>query len=118
MAAPARVVNLVLPKPAAWLPRQDADPASHGHLASADPLADRPRPRHHASMTAPPHFDPEALARQAAAAIGLPLHPAHLPGVTMNLGLAARMAALVEAVPLTPADEAAPVFDPGRRVAR
>lgn len=57
-----------------------------------------------------PDLDLEAYARQAAAAIGLPLEPAHLPGIVMNLGLAKRMAGLIEQVKLTPADEAAPVF--------
>lgn len=59
-------------------------------------------------------FDPEAYARQAAAAVGLPLQERQLPGVTMNLALAARMADLVAQLPLTPADEAAPVFTPAR----
>ncbi len=58
-------------------------------------------------------FTPGTYAPQAAAAIGLPLHPAHLPGVLMNLALAKRMAALVESVPLTPQDEPAPVFAAG-----
>lgn len=57
-----------------------------------------------------PGFDPEAFAKQAAAAIGLTLHPAHLPGIAMNLALAGRMAGLIEQVKLLPADEAAPVF--------
>ncbi|MBX9748758.1 MAG: DUF4089 domain-containing protein [Roseococcus sp.] len=57
-----------------------------------------------------PEFDPETYAKQAAAAIGLPLHPAHLPGITMNLALAKRMAGLIEQVKLSPADEAAPVY--------
>ncbi|MBB3897163.1 DUF4089 domain-containing protein [Roseococcus suduntuyensis] len=61
-----------------------------------------------------PEFDPEAYARQAAAAVGLPLHEKHLPGVVMNLALAARMAGLVAQMPLTSADEAAPVFTPAR----
>lgn len=61
-----------------------------------------------------PEFDPEAYARQAAAAVGMPLHEKHLPGVVMNLALAARMAGLVAQMPLTPADEAAPVFTPAR----
>ncbi|MCX8134694.1 MAG: DUF4089 domain-containing protein [Roseococcus sp.] len=65
-----------------------------------------------------PEFDPAAYAAQAAAAIGLPLDPAHLPGVAMNLGLAARMAALVETLPLGPAAEAAPVFVAGREKGR
>lgn len=57
-----------------------------------------------------PEFDPEAYAKQAAAAIGLPLHPAHLPGITMNLALAHRMAGLIAQMKLSPAEEAAPVF--------
>lgn len=60
----------------------------------------------------PADFDPGAYAKQAAAAIGLPLHPAHLPGITMNLALAKRMAGLIEQMKLTPADEAAPVYVP------
>jgi hypothetical protein len=59
-------------------------------------------------------FDAEAHARVVAATIGLPLDPAHLPGIVMNLRLAARMAAVVEGMTLTPADEAAPVFVAGR----
>ncbi|MBS7790785.1 DUF4089 domain-containing protein [Roseococcus sp. SDR] len=59
-----------------------------------------------------PEFDPEAYAKQAAAAIGLPLNPAHLPGITMNLALAKRMAGLIEQMKITPADEAAPVYVP------
>jgi hypothetical protein len=66
-------------------------------------------------MTPPPTgFDAEAYARAAAAAIRLPLDARHLPGVATNLRLAARMAAAVEQVPLTPADEMAPVFAAGR----
>jgi hypothetical protein len=60
-----------------------------------------------------PGFDAEAYAKAAAALIGLPLDPAHLPGVVMNLQVAARMAALVESMPLGPADEPAPVFVAG-----
>jgi hypothetical protein len=66
--------------------------------------------------TPPLPFDAEAYARQAAAMIALKLQDRHLPGITMNLTLAARMAAIVEAMPLTPADEAAPVFVAGRDV--
>lgn len=58
-------------------------------------------------------FDPAAYAPQAAAAIGLAIQEAHLPGVLMNLALAKRMAALVESVPLTHQDEPAPVFVAG-----
>jgi hypothetical protein len=61
-------------------------------------------------------FDAEGYARMAAALVGLPLAPAHLPGVTANLALAARMAALVGARRLGPADEPAPVFVAGRDV--
>jgi hypothetical protein len=50
--------------------------------------------------------------------VGLPLDPAHLPGVAMNLALAARMAALVEKAPLGPAEEAAPVFVAGREAGK
>jgi hypothetical protein len=62
----------------------------------------------------PPAFDAEAYARQAAALVGLTLTPVHLPGVIANLQLAARMAALVEGIPLTVVDEPAPVFVAGR----
>lgn len=63
-------------------------------------------------------FDPDAYATQAAAAVGLDIAPEHRRGVVMNLALAARMAALVEAMPVTPADEAAPVFVAGREPPR
>jgi Protein of unknown function (DUF4089) len=63
-----------------------------------------------------PAFDAEAYAREAAALLGLPLDPRHLPGVAANLRLAARMAAAVEGWALTPADEPAPVFVAGRDV--
>ncbi|MGG5821350.1 DUF4089 domain-containing protein [Falsiroseomonas sp. HW251] len=59
-------------------------------------------------------LDAEAYAKAAAAACGLPLDPRHLPGVAFNLKLAARMAALVEGMAITPAEEAAPVFVAGR----
>lgn len=62
----------------------------------------------------PAAFDAEAYARTAAALLGLPLDPRHLPGTAANLSLAARMAAAVEGLPLTPADEPAPVFVAGR----
>jgi hypothetical protein len=65
-------------------------------------------------MSAAPDFDAEAYAKTVAAAVGLPLDPAHLPGVAMNLRLAARMAAMVGSLPLSPAEEAAPVFVAGR----
>jgi hypothetical protein len=59
-------------------------------------------------------FDAEAHAKSAAAAVGLSLDPRHLPGVAANLRLAARMATILEGKPITPADEAAPVFVAGR----
>jgi len=65
-------------------------------------------------MDAPPEFDAEAYAREAAALIGLPLDARHLPGIAANLRLAAHMAAVVEGLPLAPADEPAPVFVAGR----
>ena len=76
-------------------------------MAGRRPLA---RARFRADERGMSTFDPEAYARQAAAAVGLPLHDRHLPGVVMNLALAARMAGLVAQMPLIPADEAAPVF--------
>jgi hypothetical protein len=63
-------------------------------------------------------FDPAAYATQASAAVGLEIAPAHRPGVEMNLALAARMAALIEKMPLGPAQEAAPVFIAGREKAK
>jgi len=54
--------------------------------------------------------DPEAYVRAVAPTLGLTIAPAHLPGVVANLTLAARMAGIVEAKTLIPADEAAPVF--------
>ena len=54
--------------------------------------------------------DLTAYTQQAAALIKLPIAPEHLPGVIANLTLAARMAAITEAMPLTPTDEAAPIF--------
>jgi hypothetical protein len=58
---------------------------------------------------------PEAAERYVdatAAALGLPLAPEHRPGVLRFFGLAASMAALVEAVPLSPHDESALRFEP------
>ena len=55
-------------------------------------------------------FDAETYARQAAALLGLTIDPAHLPGIVANLAVAARMAAIVSTLPLTPADEPAPIF--------
>jgi hypothetical protein len=65
-----------------------------------------------------PEFAPAAYASQAAAAVGLEIAPAHRPGVEMNLGLAARMAALISQMPVGPEQEAAPVFVAGREKAK
>lgn len=59
--------------------------------------------------------DAEAIARTvdaAAAAIDLPLHPDHRPGVLHFYALAARMAQRVLAVPVTLSDEPGQVFLP------
>lgn len=47
-----------------------------------------------------------------AAVLGLPLAPAHRPGVLQYYALAASMAELVEGLPLGITDEPAPVFTP------
>lgn len=54
----------------------------------------------------------EAYVDAAAAAIGLPLAPAHRPGVLRYFALAAGMAEQVMAVPLGIADEPAEHFVP------
>ena len=59
---------------------------------------------------------PEQIERHvdaAAAALGLPLSPAHREGVLRYFALAAGFAATVEAVPLSVHDEAAVQFVPG-----
>ena len=47
-----------------------------------------------------------------AAVLGLPLDPAHRPGVLQYYALAASMAELVDGLPLGITDEPAPVFTP------
>ena len=54
----------------------------------------------------------EAYADAAAAALALPLDPAHRPGVLRYLALAAGMADVLDAVPLAVADEPAGAFVP------
>jgi Protein of unknown function (DUF4089) len=54
----------------------------------------------------------EAYVDAAAAALALPLDPAHRPGVLRYFALAAELAELVMAAPLGPLDEPAPVFAP------
>ena len=57
-------------------------------------------------------FDANAYVDAAAALIGLPLDPAHRPGVVLNLERIAQMAALLAEFPLPDAAEPAPVFRP------
>lgn len=47
-----------------------------------------------------------------AAALGLDIAPGHRPGVLRYFALASEMAGLVQAWPLSPQDEPAPVFTP------
>ena len=54
----------------------------------------------------------EAYVNAAAAALNLPLSAAHRPGVLHYFALAASMAELVNAQPLTIADEPAEAFVP------
>jgi Protein of unknown function (DUF4089) len=70
-----------------------------GFLLTEKNLADRP-------------FDAESYVDIAAALIGLPLDPAHRPGVTLNVQRIAEMAELVMAFPLPEETEPAPVFRP------
>ena len=48
----------------------------------------------------------------AAAALELPIAPAHLPGVLLNFERLAGLAALVNAFPLGPEDEPGPRWEP------
>ncbi len=57
-------------------------------------------------------FDAEAYVDAAAMLIGLPLDPAHRPGVVLNLERIAQMAALVMEFALPDETEPAPVFKP------
>jgi len=57
-------------------------------------------------------MDHTAAIDAAAAALGLKITAEQRPGVEMYYGLAAQMAALIEGLPLTPADEPGTVFHP------
>ncbi len=57
-------------------------------------------------------FDAGAYVDAAAELVGLPLDPAHRPGVVENLERIAQMAALVMAFPLPDDTEPAPVYQP------
>jgi hypothetical protein len=54
----------------------------------------------------------EAYVDAAAALLGLPLAPEHRPGVLGFFALAAAMADVVNAVPLTPHDDSPMRFEP------
>jgi hypothetical protein len=60
----------------------------------------------------PKDLDVETYVDAAAALIDLPIAPEHRPGVVLNLGRVAAMAALVMEFPLPDDVEAAPVFRP------
>lgn len=65
------------------------------------------------ALTAPPAAGSwDAYADQAAAALGLPLDPAHRAGVMQNLQRSATIAAPLLAFALPPGTEPAPVFAP------
>ena len=55
-------------------------------------------------------FDPETYVDASAALVGLPIDPAHRPGVILNLERLAQLAALLMEFPLTNEAEPAPVF--------
>jgi hypothetical protein len=57
-------------------------------------------------------FDAEAYVDAAARLIGLPIEPAHRPGVVLNLERIARLAALVMEFDLPEEIEPAPVYTP------
>lgn len=54
----------------------------------------------------------EQYVKAAAAALELPIAPAHLPGVILNFERLAGIAAAVNAFALGPADEPAPRWEP------
>jgi 1-carboxybiuret hydrolase subunit AtzG-like protein len=55
--------------------------------------------------------DIEAFVDAAARLVGLPLDPAHRPGVVLNFGRIAQMAELVMEFPLPEETEPAPVYE-------
>ena len=55
-------------------------------------------------------LDADAYVDAAARLVGLPLDPAHRPGVVVNLKRIAQMAALVMEFPLPEETEPAPVY--------
>jgi 1-carboxybiuret hydrolase subunit AtzG-like len=57
-------------------------------------------------------FNTETYVDTAAALIGLPIAPAHRPGVVVNFERLAQMAAVVMEFPLPDGVEPAPVFRP------
>jgi len=63
-------------------------------------------------MTGPASVDWTAYVESTAAAIGLPIDPAHRAGVVANLERIAQVAQVVNALELDETDEAAGVFRP------
>ena len=57
-------------------------------------------------------YNAEVYVDAVAALIGLPIDPAHRPGVVVNIERLAQMAALVMEFPLPEEAEPAPVFRP------
>jgi Protein of unknown function (DUF4089) len=57
-------------------------------------------------------MDHAATVNAIAEALGLKITAEQRPGVEMYFGLAAQMAALLDGLPLTPADEPGTVFHP------
>ena len=82
--------------------------------APAGDRRDRARPAGDPQSRDRPMTEDEigAYVDATALALGLPLAPAHRPGVIRYFGLAASFAALLDAVPLARDDDVAPVFTP------
>jgi Protein of unknown function (DUF4089) len=57
-------------------------------------------------------FDAGAYVDAAAALVGLPIDPAHRPGIAANIERIAQMAALVMEFPLPDDTEPAPIYQP------
>ena len=58
-----------------------------------------------------PPFDPSSFVDQMSAALGLPIDPAHRPGVVDNIAVLARVADFVMSFPLPDHLEAGPTFE-------
>jgi hypothetical protein len=64
------------------------------------------------TVAAPPPFDADAYVEQASRLVGIEVAAAYRAGVAVNMALIERMADLVMGLPLSVADELAPVFTP------